>query len=120
MRIDLPSGGWVEVREDLKAKDRFAVQQAVDLTYDTAEGKQTYTLNISDRMRLALLGLIITDWSFAASGVPIPANNPGGTDIIGEALDLDDYDALEKGIEPLFAKVRGRSAVPNSGKPANA
>lgn len=120
MRVELPGDAWVELRDALKAKDRFAVQDAVNLVVDQERSTQHVSLNVSDQMRLALLGLTITDWSFAQQGIPIPANNPGGTDIIGEVLDLDQYNALEEAIEPLFQKVRGRGGVPNSDRRASA
>ena len=36
-KIDLPSGAWVEIREDLRAKDRFAVQDVA--TLEVGEGR---------------------------------------------------------------------------------
>lgn len=113
MRVDLPSGAWVEFRENLLAQDRFDVQDAATVTI--ADGKQQTMspLGMINAQRNALLARIITDWSLAAQGIPIPANNPGGAAIIGSALDIDDYNALEVAVEPLFTKVRGRGDGPN-------
>ena len=67
--------------------------------------------------RNALLGRIITGWSFSN---PIPANAFHAADVvIGENLDLDDYAALEKEVEPLMDKIAGRG-TPNPKKPSKA
>lgn len=118
MRVELPSGGWVELRDALKAKDKHAVQAAVKFTIADG-GRQEVSAGVQNDMQDALLGLIITAWSFAEScGWPIPAGNPGGTAILGE-LDIDDYNALIDAVDPIYQKVRlGGGGSPNSGKPA--
>lgn len=110
MRIELPSGNWIEVRDSLKAKDKFAVQDAV--TFTLTDGKQQeVSAGIQNQMRNAFLGNVITAWSF--DNIPIPATGLASADVVlGETLDIDDYNELEKQIEPLFEKVRlagGRS-----------
>jgi len=110
MRIELPSGNWVEIREALKAKDKFAVQNAVKFTM--TDGKQQeFSAGIQNEMRAALLGQVITAWSF--EGIPIPSTGlaPAAV-VLGETLDIDDYNELEKQTDDLFEKVRlagGRS-----------
>jgi hypothetical protein len=104
-KIDLPSGAWVEYRTDLKAKDRFAVQAAASL--EVGDGKsQASFIGMQNDMRNALLGRIITAWSY---GVPIPAGNSfqAADVIIGDAMDLDDYSALADEVEPLMARIQG-------------
>jgi hypothetical protein len=103
-RIELPSGNWVEYRDNLMAKDKFAVQDAVILTI-TSNDVQEVTGAIQMRMRNALLRQVITGWSFA---LPIPSMN-GGADI-GDTLSLDDYNVLEEAVDPLLQKV---SFAPN-------
>ena len=112
MKVDLPSGAWVELRENLKAADRFAVQAvaSVEVGGSAGEGRTRASfLEMQNDMRNALLGRIITAWSYPA---PIPDNGLAAADVvIGNAMDLDDYAALEKAVEPLMDKIAGRQAA---------
>lgn len=107
MRVELPNEQWVEVRDKLKGKDKVAVHDAVTFTVgnrDRAEGQQV-AASVQDKMREAFLAQVITSWSYAETeGWPIPANNPGGSSILGE-LDIDEYNALVTGTDELFQKV---------------
>jgi hypothetical protein len=117
-RIELPSGAWVEYRDKLKAADKFAVQDSIRLSID--DGVQLVTGGIQNSMRNALLGRVISSWSF--EGVPIPSQNIAGDEIIGELLELDDYDALSKAVEPLMEKVSfsaAANASPNRKRSGN-
>jgi hypothetical protein len=112
MDIPLPSGATVTVRDKLTAKDKFAVQAAVRLSLDTATGLQESSGSILNDMRNALLKQIITAWTF--DGVAIPSQNPATLD----EMDLDDYNALAEGVEPMLDKVVNSS--PNrSGRSAS-
>jgi hypothetical protein len=111
-RIELVSkqdGGephWVEYRDKLMSLDRFEVQEAA--LVNTGEGEQkTSFLAMQNDMRNALLGRIITSWSFPA---PVPGQNgfQAADKVIGGVLDLDDYAALEKAVQPLMDKIGGR------------
>ena len=103
MRVDLPSGNWVELRDKLMAADRFAVQDSIVLTL-TGNDRQEIGAGIQNRMRNALLGQIITGWSF--DGYPIPSQNAlAGIDIIGTTLDIDDYNFLAEQVQHLLDKV---------------
>jgi hypothetical protein len=105
MRVELPNDHWVEVRDRLKARDKVEVHRAVTFTIGGSGGSQEVSAVIQDEMRQAFLAQIITSWSYTErEGWPIPANNPGGSGILGE-LDLDEYNALSLGIEDLFQKV---------------
>lgn len=107
MRVDLPSGAWVDVREKLKGGDKFAVHGAIKFTAE--EGKQqTVSGAVTDNMRNALLAGIITDWSVKddnGNDVPIPANNLASPEAIFGQMDIDDYNALQEAVEPLMEKV---------------
>ncbi len=113
MRVTMPSKSdekthnWVEIRTELKALDRFAVQEVAKVTFSD-DGNRASFLAMQNDMRNALLGRIITAWSYP---VPIPSqNNFQAADIvIGNALDLDDYAVLEKEVEPLMDRISGRS-----------
>lgn len=113
MRIDLPSGGWVEVRDKLKAADRFATQNSVTFSLD--DGKIQQPGGMTNTVRNALLAGIIEDWSLTEQGIPIPAKHVAGAGILGE-LDLDDYNALSDAVEPLLQKVSW--TAPNQPKPS--
>jgi hypothetical protein len=115
-RIELPSGAWVEYRDALKVKDRFAVQEVAKVDI-REEGNSTSFLAMQNDMRNALLARIITAWSY---GVPIPSQNSfqAADVIIGDAMDLDDYATLEAEIQPLMDKIAGRGAAPDPKKPS--
>jgi len=104
-RVELPSGGWVEYREQLKAIDRFAVQDAVFI--DSKDGNNRMSLGIGNDIRNALLGRIIIAWSFSGP-TPAQLKDVAAADVvIGEALDLDDYNALSDAVQPLLDKISG-------------
>lgn len=115
-RIDLPSGAWVEYRTDLKVRDRFEVQEVAKVQIGET-GNSTSFLAMQNDMRNALLGRIITAWSY---DVPVPAKNSfaAADVIIGDAMDLDDYAALEEAVQPLMDKISGRG-TPDPKKPAS-
>jgi hypothetical protein len=102
MKVDLPSGGWVELREKLMAQDKFAVQAAVKVELDTATGFQHTAVGLVNDMRNQLLVLLIDGWSFTAV---IPKDNHAGARILGEILDLDDYNCLSEAVEPMLLRV---------------
>jgi hypothetical protein len=116
-RIELPSGGWVEYRDQLKASDRFAVQAVAKIevkagtaTRGTAAPPDTRVAAILEMLndqRNALLGRIITAWSFQ-DAVPAQNDFAAADVIIGNVLDLDDYAALEEAVQPLMDKIAGR------------
>jgi hypothetical protein len=114
MRVEMPSksadgkgNNWIEIRTELKAPDRFAVQEVASVTLSD-NGNKVSMLAMTNDMRNALLGRIITAWSYP---VPIPSQNSfqAADIVIGNALDLDDYAVLEKEVQPLMDKIEGRS-----------
>jgi hypothetical protein len=113
MRIDLPSGNWVELRDKLLAIDRFAVQEVA--LVETGDKSKVSFLTLQNDMRNALLGRIITSWSYDA---PIPSKNSfaAADVVIGNAMDLEDYAALEDAVEPFMELISGKSQ-PSPKKP---
>ena len=114
-RIELPSmdsdgktNNWVEIRDTLKASDRFEVQKTARLEMKEEANLASF-LEMQNDMRNALLGRIITAWSFP---VPIPSQNSfaAADRIIGDLMDLDDYAVLERAVEPMMDKISGRVA----------
>lgn len=112
VRVELPSEAWVEYRDDLKANDKFAVQDALVIELTDGETRKVHG-GTSNVMRNALLARIITAWSYP--GIPVPAQNIAGVDTIGDTLDIDDYNALSEEVNPLLEKVAFTSA-PNREK----
>ena len=106
-RVELPSGAWVEYRDKLLAGDRFAVQAVARVELGD-KGQSASFLEMQNDMRNAMLGRIITAWSYPAP-TPEQAGQPADL-VIGKVMDLDDYAALEKAVEPLMDKISGRSA----------
>lgn len=107
-RVDLPSGGWIEYRDKLLAADRFAVQAVARVELKENANSASF-LEMQNDMRNALLGRIITKWSYDG---PVPSQDSfrAADMVIGETMDVDDYAALEKAVEPLMDKISGRSA----------
>ncbi len=104
-RIDLPSGAWIEYRNELKVKDRLAVQEVAMMEVAEGGNSKASFLAMQNDMRNALLGRIITAWSYP---FPVPAQNSfAAADVVLGEMDLDDYAALEKEVEPLMAKISG-------------
>jgi len=112
MRADMPSKqadgtyNWVEYRDSLMAIDKFAVDEVATVTMGDG-GNKVSALAMRNDMRNALLGRIISAWSYP---VPIPRdNNFQAADIvIGNAMNLRDYAALAKAVEPLMDEIEGR------------
>lgn len=108
MRVDLPSGGWVDLRDDLKGSDAKAARRAVTYTVDD-DGKRVMNAGSDDDMRDALLARIITGWSLEEKGVLPPCKNPlAGPDHIADALSDEDYAALHQATTPLLNRMAGR------------
>ena len=112
MRVELPSKqadgthNWVEYRDSLMAIDKFAVDEVATVVMGDG-GNKVSALAMRNDMRNALLGRVISAWSFP---VPVPKdNNFQAADIvICNAMNLKDYGALAKAIEPLMEEIDGR------------
>jgi hypothetical protein len=103
--IKLPSGNTVEYRDKLMALDRFAVQDAVFV--ESKDGSTKASLGFGNDLRNALLGRIITKWSFPTP-TPNESKDVAAADVvIGNAMDLDDYNALAEEVQPLVDKITG-------------
>jgi hypothetical protein len=104
MKVELPSGAWVEIRDKLMAGDKFSVQGSFKV--EVVDGKQMMPGGITNLMRNALLTETITSWGGPGlEGIPVPSQNIGGTAVLGTILDIDDYNALVEAVEPLMEKV---------------
>lgn len=112
-RVELPgkqadgTPHWVEYRDQLRALDRFAVQEVASVEVGEGKNRANFYAMAND-MRNALLGRIITAWSYP---VPVPSQNhfQAPDVVIGEAMSLEDYAALEEAVEPLMELIAGRA-----------
>lgn len=121
MKVDLPSGATAELRDKLKAKDKFAVQGAVTVTMNAnGQAGGQVSGNTMTLMETALLTRLLESWTLDA---PLPSAHAcpeclGNSmlwhqhvaDYIGDTIDLDDYNKLEEILAPMLEKVM---TVPN-------
>lgn len=113
VRVSLPSGGWADLREELKGSDSKAARKAVVYTVDD-EGRRVMNAGSDDDMRDALLARIITAWSFEERGILPPSKNPlAGPEHIADTLSDEDYAALHEAVTPLLNKAAGRPNPPS-------
>jgi hypothetical protein len=122
MKVDLPSGAWIEVREKLTADDKLGTQGSFTIPVDD-EGRQQMPSGVQNILRNALLERVITAWGGPGlDGIPIPSVNINGAAVLG-SIDLDDYNVLCDAVDPLLEKVtfgpnrRTRNGTP---KPSSA
>jgi hypothetical protein len=122
-RIELPSGAWLQVRSRMTVEDQRAVQGAVDVEiHSDGQGNNVARLpgDHQAARRAALLHRIITAWSYAEQGIPVPSQNVAGVDAVDSVLnDLDDMNEVDDKIAPLMEKVNP-TRRPNSRKPSPA
>ena len=122
MKVNLPSGGWAELRDKLLAKDKFSVQNAISVPMDNRGQIRDVSGSVMTLMETALMTRLLESWSLDD---PLPGSHScpecmGNSalwhqhvaDYIGETLELDDFNALETIISPMLDKVM---AVPNLG-----
>jgi hypothetical protein len=104
VKVDLPSGAWVELREKLTADDKLGTQGSFTIPVDD-EGRQQMPSGVQNILRNALLERVIVNWGGPGfENVPIPANNINGAGVLG-SIELDDYNALCDAVDPLLEKV---------------
>ena len=111
-RVELPSGGWVEFRDSVMSAVRFDVRDSVKSVIradDAGQAVQEIGGANDDRQRAALWWHIITDWSFAATGIPIPSQNAAGKDgvldLIGATFTDEDYDKLAEATQEILTRM---------------
>ena len=124
-RIDLPSGGWIQIRSKMTVEDQRAVQGAVDVEIRSdGDGNSVARLPGDHALarRTALLARIITNWGGPGlEGIPVPANNIAGAAVMGSHLDSKDYNVLAAAVQPLLDEMaptppnsQGTAATPSS------
>lgn len=111
MRIDLPSGAWVEVKDNTVPRDRFAVQDATEVVVEDGRA----VVGGTSRQWTAFLTRIVTGWSYQDLGVPIPS--AGGSQVLDEYPQTDeDIDALNDALAERYERIV-RSRRPNRSRP---
>jgi hypothetical protein len=113
MEIALPSGATVTVKDNTVPKDRFAVQDAVDVV---VEDGRTVIHGAQSAQWKAFLSRVITAWSFPA---PIPSE--GGEGVLDEYPTTDDdIDALEDALRERYDRiVRRRPTAQSKASPTS-
>lgn len=122
MKVELANGQSAELRDKLKAKDKFKVQEAIQINMNGEISMSIITL-----MRTTLLTRLLTSWTLDA---PLPGTHSCAecatssalwhahvAEYIGDTLDLEDYEALEAVIEPITDRIM--DGPPNPGKPSS-
>jgi len=114
LRVDLPSGGWVEMREVPRPLDGPALSEAgykieIEVRPDGSEVRHA-TGGAEERMIFALLARVITAWSF--DGVPVPSQNIAKPEEVLDTVftDPDDWDKICEAVRPLMDRILKRSA----------
>lgn len=115
MRITLPSGAWVEVKDNTSPGDRFAVQDSVDIVVE--DGK-TYIHGAASSQWKAFLSRLVVGWSYSEQGIPIPSQNIA---VLDEYPDKEeDADALEDALQARYDRiVRRRPTTPRQPSPTS-
>lgn len=127
MKVDLANGNSAELRDKLKAKDKFKVQEAIQINMSGDISMSIITL-----MRTTLLTRLLQSWTLDA---PLPGTHSCAecagssakwhehvAEYIGDTLDLEDYEALEAIIEPITDRIMDgppNPKGPSSGSPAS-
>lgn len=103
VKVDLPDGGWAEIKEvkDLRMGDKLAVKRASKIPRD-GEGNAIITTAFQDEQRIALLGRIITSWSYEGWPIPSQAMSP---EAAIEQLTLEAYDKLSDAVKEHLSAI---------------
>jgi hypothetical protein len=111
LRIELPSGAWVDVKDNTVPGDRFAIQDAPETIVE--DGK-IIVRGAASSMWKAFLARLITAWSWP---VPIPA--AAGLQVLDEyPPDEDDAAALEDALTERYDRLsRRRPTTPRPPSP---
>ena len=110
MRIDLANDQWVEVREEIKGGDIFAVRKAarVPLGEDGRPSEMSFQ-GLEDDQLIALAHRVITGWSFQ---VPLPGSAAAAESVLSD-LSGPDLRKFRAGMRPLLDLVKSDEDQPD-------
>jgi hypothetical protein len=108
MRVDLPSGHWAELRDNLLRGDVRFARKAMKITIDRDDAR-TVDLSFEDEVTGALLYRMIVGWDIGQT-LPRNAQTLELAQGILDMLDDQDYKALAKAVRPMYLKVMERPA----------
>jgi len=108
MRVDLPSGHWAELRDNLLRGDVRFARKAMKITFDRDDAR-TVDLSFEDDVTGALLYRMIVAWDIGQT-LPRNAQTLELAQGILDLLDEADYKALATAIRPMYLKVMERPA----------
>lgn len=110
MRIDLTNDQWVEVREEIKGGDIFAVRKAskVPLGEDGRPAEMSFQ-GLEDDQLIALAYRVITGWSFQ---VPLPPSVAAAESVLSD-LSGPDLRKFRAGMKPLLDLVKSDEDLPD-------
>jgi len=120
VKIDLPNGDWVELRDAdrLTGGDRRAYKAAIKFRVTTDGDMQEISGDIQERQRNAVLRRLITSWAVKnpdnGQMYPIPvAQNPDDPNPVLDEIPLDIYDVLIEAIAPHMDRLEnaGKSST---------
>lgn len=111
-RFELPSGQWIECRDQLNIKDRKAINHSLSMQVNE-DNSRTMTGDVGDLMLGVLLERVITKWSLP---IPVPSENDN-KEVAEDHLSLQDWDFLMTETKPLLDQIlKGGNKVDNPKK----
>ena len=114
MRIELTNDQWIEVREEIKGGDIFAVRKAskVPLGEDGRPAEMSFQ-GLEDDQLIALAHRVITGWSFQ---VPLPGSVAAAESVLSD-LSGADLKKFRAGMKPLLDLVKSEEDLPDPKTP---
>jgi hypothetical protein len=110
MRIDLPSGAWVECKDNMAPMDRYAVRDAPDTARD--DNGDLIIVNAAGNMWREFLARVITAWSWPD---PVPSADQA---VLNRVPELEeDQEELERVLRPRYERIAGTSRRGNRPRP---
>lgn len=114
MRIELANDQWIDVREEIKGGDIFAVREAskVPLSEDGRPAEMSFQ-KLEDDQLIALSFRVITGWSFQ---VPLPGSVAAARSVLSD-LSGADLRKFRAGMKPLLDLVKSDEDLPDPKTP---
>jgi hypothetical protein len=114
LRVDLPSGHWAELRDQMLHGDVRFAKKAAKFRVSRA-GDSDVDLSFEDEVTGAILYRMLVQWD-VGQALPRTAQNLELALGILDMLEEDDFAALRKAVRPFYLKVMERPAEEESPK----